>query len=223
MAIRVLIVDDHHLFRRGLREACEAQAGLVVVGDADNGQRAVELVGQLRPDVVLMDIQMPLMDGVQATRLITHDYPDTRVIMLTVFQDDEYVFEALKAGACGYLLKDVEEEKLLQAVRTVYEGGGLMNTRIAARVLEEFRRLSHDLQPEPAAEELLAQVEDLTPAEMEVLRLVAQGKDNGEIAVQLRLSDKTIANRVSTIYQKLQVNNRVQAALYALRRGWVDL
>jgi DNA-binding NarL/FixJ family response regulator len=214
--IRVLIADDHRLFRQGLRQICEIVGRFEVVGEADNGQEAVELTCQLEPDVVLMDINMPVLDGVQATSLITQDHPSARVVILTMYRQDNYVFEAIKAGARGYLLKDADEQDLIDAVRAVHRGEALIEPSLATRLLAEFRRLSHD-QSETSG------TEELTKGEMEVLRLVAQGLDNKTIADQLALSEKTIANRLSNIYQKLQVNNRTQATLLALRRGWATL
>ena len=215
-AIRVLIADDHRLFRLGLRQACESANDLEVVGEAKNGHEAVELTRRCRPDVVLMDINMPIMDGVEATRRIVEHDPSVRVIMLTIYRQDRYVFEAIKAGARGYLLKDVDEHELLEAIRAVHRGEALINPALATRVLDEFRRLS-----QVASE--AADVEMLTKGEMEVLRLVAQGASNKEIAAQLHLAESTVSNRLHDIYQKLHVNNRTQAALLALRRGWAQL
>jgi DNA-binding NarL/FixJ family response regulator len=226
--IRLLIVDDHQFFRWGLRLACELEEDFDVVGEAENGQEAVELARRTRPDIVLMDIEMPILDGVQATGLITEENPETRVLVLTVFQKDEYVFEAIKAGAWGYLLKGVDEQALGEAIRAAHRGDVLIDAHVAAKVLEEFRRLSEteaqDQQVDAETDwQADVEMERLTESEMDVLRLVAQGKDNRTIARQLSLSEKTITNRLSIIYQKLRVNSRVQAALYALRRGWVQL
>ncbi len=214
LPIRVLIADDHRLFRQGLRQICETLGQFEVVGEAENGQEAVELARRLKPDVVLMDIQMPVLDGVEATRLITADNPAVRVIILTMYKQDRYVFEAIKAGARGYLLKDVDEQEFVEAVRAVHRGEALINPALATRLLDEFRRLS-----QIAADE----TEPLTPGEMDVLRMVAQGADNKTIADQLAISEKTVANRLSEIYQKLHVASRTQAALVALRRGWARL
>ena len=235
--IRLLIVDDHQFFRWGLRLACELEEDFEVVGEAENGQEAAELARRVRPDVVLMDIEMPILDGVQATGLITEENPDTRIIVLTVFQKDEYVFEAIKAGAWGYLLKGVDEQTLGEAIRAAHRGDVLIDAQVAARVLEEFRRLSkteaQTKQDEQETQDRYVdtekdwptdvELERLTESEMDVLRLVAQGNDNRTIAGQLSLSEKTITNRLSIIYQKLRVNSRVQAALVALRKGWVGL
>ncbi|MFN3763337.1 MAG: response regulator [Anaerolineae bacterium] len=210
--IRVLIADDHRLFRQGLRQICETVGRLEVVGEAENGQEAVELALRLRPDVVLMDIRMPVLDGVEATRRITACAPSVRIIILTMYRQDQYVFEAIKAGARGYLLKDIDEQELVDAVRAVHRGEALIDPALAARLLEEFRRLSQG-----------AVEEELTPGEMEVLRLVAQGLDNKSIARELNLAERTVTNRLSEIYQKLHVASRTQAALVALRRGWASL
>jgi DNA-binding NarL/FixJ family response regulator len=214
--IRVLLADDHRLFRQGIRQICEILGGFEVVGEAENGQEAVEAARQLQPDIILMDINMPLLDGVQATSVITRNNPGTRVIVLTMYRQDQYVFEAIKAGARGYLLKDSDEQELLDTVHAVYRGEALIDPALATRVLDEFRRLSRMTMEE-------GPVESLTAGEMEVLRLVAQGADNKAIGERLSLSESTIANRLSTIYQKLHVNNRTQAALVALRRGWAVL
>jgi DNA-binding NarL/FixJ family response regulator len=214
--IQVLLADDHRIVRQGLRHVCELAGGLRVVGEAEDGRQAVKLAQQLRPDVILMDINMPVLDGVQATHLIVDANPSARVIVLTMYRQDRYVFEAIKAGARGYLLKDIDEQDLVAAIRAVHRGEALINPSLAVRLLDEFRRLSQwtDQAKEP---------ESLTRAEMEVLRLVAQGADNKAVAERLALSERTIANRLSSVYDKLHVNNRTQAALVALRRGWATL
>jgi DNA-binding NarL/FixJ family response regulator len=215
-AIRVLIADDHRIVRQGLRHVCERTGGFEVVGEAQNGQEAVEMARQLQPDVILMDVNMPVLDGVQATRFIVEAEPARRVIILTMYRQDRTVFEAIKAGARGYLLKDVDEQELVDAVGAVSRGEALINPSLAASLLDEFRRLSQ-------AADVAAGTENLTQAEMDVLRLVAQGADNRTVAERLILSERTVANRLSTIYEKLHVNNRTQAALVALRRGWAEL
>ena len=215
-SIRVLIADDHTIVRQGLRHVCERTGGFVVVGEAENGQEALKMARELRPDVILMDVNMPVLDGVQATSFIVEADPSMRVIILTMFRQDRYVFEAIKAGARGYLLKDVDEQELVDAIQAVYHGDALINSSLATSLLDEFRRLS----------QAAAQSEDtecLTQGEMDVLRLVAQGTDNKAVAKRLVLSERTVANRLSAIYEKLHVNNRTQAALVALRRGWAQL
>jgi DNA-binding NarL/FixJ family response regulator len=214
--IRILIADDHRLFRQGLRQICESKGGFEVIAEAENGRVAVDLVSRLRPDVILMDIRMPELDGVQATSFITEANPAAKVIVLTMHREDQFIFDAIRAGARGYLLKDVDAETLLEAIRQVARGEALIDPLVATKVLGEFRRLSDPNAAQPP-------LEQLTEGEMNVLRYVAQGLDNREIAEHLVLSESTIANRLRDIYQKLYVNNRTQAALYALRRGWATL
>jgi len=218
LPIRLLLVDDQQFFRRGLRQVCEAEPDMVIVGEAGDGEIAVTLVPQLHPDVILMDIRMPVIDGVEATRLITAANPAARIIILTMFGQDEFVLEAIKAGAWGYLLKDTAEDTLLQAIRTVARGEALLDARVTTKLLLEFRRLADSTTlPAPPPLETLAEIE------VAILRLVALGEENVVIAQHLHLAEKTVANRLSTIYQKLHVTNRVQAALYALRYGLADL
>lgn len=215
-SIRILIVEDHHIFRMGLRRACESDPDVQVIGEACDGQEAVEFSRKLKPDVILMDINMPGMDGIEATRQIAQENGRVGIIMLTVIRDDTHIFEAIKAGARGYLLKDVNEEELLHSIHVVNRGEGLIDPEIAARVLEEFRRIS---QNGNGSQEF----EQLTDVEMEILCRVAQGKENIEISTEMSISEKTVVNRLSTIYQKLHVNNRTQAALFALRKGWTSI
>lgn len=214
-SIRVLIADDHRIVRQGLRHVCEL-GGLTVVGEAEDGREAVKLARRLRPGVILMDINMPILDGVQATRLIVEANLSARVIILTMYRQDRYVFDAIKAGARGYLLKDVDEGDLVAAIRAVHRGEALINPGLAVKLLDEFRRLSQ-------VTDEMDDMDNLTQGEMDVLRLVARGVDNKTVAEQLALSERTVANRLSTVYEKLHVNNRTQAALVALRRGWATL
>ncbi len=216
MTIRILIADDHRLMRQGLREICEVRGGFEVVGEAANGREAVDMAVRLRPDVVLMDVAMPVLDGPAATCEILQRLPSARVIMLTIHQEDRYVFEAIKAGARGYLLKDADWQELVAAVRSVVHGEALLSPALAARVLDEFRRMKQVPQAE-------VEPEALTPSEMDVLLLVAQGADNKTIMERLHLSEKSVTNRLAAVYSKLRVTNRTQAALVALRRGWASL
>ena len=214
--IRVLLADDHHLFREGLRHICEAVGGFDVVGEAATGTEAVTMSRDLNPDVALMDIQMPEMDGVRATAAITGERPDARVIVLTMYRHDTYVFEAIKAGASGYLLKDSSGDDVVAAVRCVAQGGAIIPPEMASMVLAEFRRLAEGGRDGSSDERL-------TAAEMEVLLRVAQGEDNHQIAAALNITTKTVTNRLYTIFCKLHVKNRTQAALTALRKGWAGL
>jgi len=212
--IKVLIVDDHKLFRHGLRQICRSE-GLAVVGEAASGREAIEKACQLQPDVILMDLGMPGMSGVQATQQILAHSPNIRVIALTMFREDNHIVDAVRAGVSGYLLKNCEPTVLITAIKTVARGDALLDPAMAAKLLKEFRRI--DL---PFA---VNDSEAISPAEMDVLRLVAMGADNTDIADNLCLSQRTVGNRLTSIYQKLNVKNRTQAALYALKRGWVAL
>ena len=212
--IRILIVDDHKLFRHGLRQICRSE-GLSVVGEAASGQEAIEKACKLQPDVVLMDLGMPGLSGVQATQQILAHNPNIRVIALTMFREDNHIVDAVRAGVSGYLLKNCEPTVLVTAIKTVARGDALLDPAMTAKLLKEFRRI--DL---PFA---VNDSEAISPAEMDVLRLVAMGADNVDIADNLCLSQRTVGNRLTSIYQKLNVKNRTQAALYALKRGWVAL
>lgn len=210
--IRVLLADDQRLMRDGLRTLLELEDDLEVVGEAENGRVAVDLAGELRPDVILMDVRMPEMDGVEATRQLTARRPECRVIILTTFDDDSIIFEGLRAGALGYLLKDVSGEELAAAVREVHRGGALIQPSIARKVLAEFSRL-------PAAPVSQSANEKFSDREMEILKLVGRGLSNKEIALRLSLTEGTVKNYVSAILQKLGVQDRTQAALKARELG----
>ncbi|HSN77569.1 MAG TPA: response regulator transcription factor [Anaerolineae bacterium] len=212
--IRVLIADDHTLVRQGLRQLCEGLGGYTVVAEAKDGNQAVALACATQPDVILMDIVMPGLNGVAAIRQIVRERPAARIIALTMYREEQYMLEAIRAGARGYLLKTVDAGELIAAIEAVHRGDYLIDPLIAARVLSEF----HLAAPPQASH-----VEPLTEGEMAVLRLVAQGVDNQGIAQALNYSVYTVANRLRTIYEKLHVSNRTQAALYALRHGWVAL
>jgi NarL family two-component system response regulator LiaR len=211
--IRLLIADDHTLVRQGLRQLCEGMGGFTVVAEAEDGVQAVALARTTQPDVILMDIVMPEVDGVQAIRQIVHDNPTARIIALTMYREEQYMLLAIRAGARGYLLKTVDAGKLIAAIEAVHRGDYLIDPIIASRVLSEL----HLIAPE------LPHNEPLTESEMAILRLVAHGVENQEIAQVLNYSVYTVANRLRTIYEKLHVTNRTQAALYALRQGWATL
>ncbi len=212
--IRVLLVDDQRLMREGLRILLELEPDLEVVGEAGDGQAALAAYAALRPDVVLMDVRMPGMDGVEATRRLRERWPEARVIILTTFDNDEYVFEGLRAGALGYLLKDVSGQELAEAVRTVAAGGALIEPSVARKVLAEFARLAPPARPIEAGLST-----PLSEREREVLRLLALGLTNREIATRLHLAEGTVKNYVTSILQKLGVRDRTQAALRAREMG----
>jgi len=212
--IRILIVDDQRLMREGLATLLELEDDLEIAGEAEDGQAALDQYEGLRPDVVLMDIRMPRMDGVEATRRLRQRWPDARVIILTTFDDDAYVFDGLRAGALGYLLKDVSGQELAEAVRKVAAGGALIEPSVARKVLAEFTRLT-----EPARPAIDHLPEPLSERELEILRLVTAGASNRQIAGQLFLAEGTVKNYISTILGKLGVEDRTQAALRARELG----
>ena len=212
--VRVLIVDDHDLFRSGLRNLLEDE-GVQVIGEAAAGQEALTIVRELAPDVVVMDLNMPGMGGVEATRHISTIAPLTRVLMLTISDQDNDVIDAILAGACGYLLKDSSIQELIQGIRSAAVGESLISPTIAAKVLQRLRSTSPHTE---VAETIRAELSD---REIEVLKLIANGKDNAQIARDLFISPKTVKNHISNILMKLQIENRIQAAVYAVRSGIV--
>ena len=212
--IRILLVDDQALFREALRTLLSAQPDLEVVGEAANGEEALVAAARLRPGVVLMDLRMPLLDGVAATRRLQALALACKVIVLTTFDDDEYVFEGLRAGAVGYLLKDTPSAKLFEAIRAAARGESFLQPSIAAKVVAEFARLSR--LPAAPSEPL---AEPLSERELEILRLVARGDSNRAIAAALVIAEGTVKNHVTSILSKLQVQDRTQAALKARDLG----
>jgi DNA-binding NarL/FixJ family response regulator len=216
--IRILLCDDHAMFRQGLRSILETENAFRVIGEASSGREAVRYALQTRPDIIVMDIQMPELDGVAATKDILAEWPEAKVIILTMYRQDTYVFEAIKVGARGYLLKDADANDLIDSIRRVSEGETLLNADMAASILAEFKRVK-EVTPEHAEHKL----SDLTEREAAILRLLAQGASNQEIAEKLEVSEKTVRNRLSEIFSKLRLNNRTQAALYALREGIATL
>lgn len=220
-SVRVLVADDHALIRQGVIRASVRKGGFHVVGEAEDGRAAVEQARRLEPDVILMDIRMPHLDGTGATAQIIAARPATRVIILTVHDDEQSVLRAIEAGASGYLLKTTDADDLVEAVRRVHAGDVLIDAAMVSHVVDAFRRLS-ERGREPAAA-TAAEFEELTEGEMDVLRRVALGEDNAEIALCLSLATTTVRNRLCEVYRKLRVNNRTRAALEALRRGWVSL
>lgn len=215
--IRVLIVDDHTLFRRGLRGLLETQEDIEVVGEAANGLEAVEKTRELMPDLILMDIWMPQCNGLEATRRIKQEMPYVRIVVLTVSDDDYTLFEAIKAGAQGYLLKDLDPEELFTLIRGVMRGEAPISRSLAARILNEFAR-------NVRRDEGLGQIQPplLTQREKEVLQLLVEGYTNKEIAQKLNIAENTVKNHLRNIMEKLHLQNRVQLAVYALKKGIVS-
>lgn len=211
--IRILIVDDHDIVREGQRALIETEPGMELVGEAKNGIEAVELAERLQPDVILMDLHMPKKDGVEAITEIKGENPESRILVLTSFNEDENVYAAIKAGAMGYLLKDSSPQKILKSIRKVYQGETSIGPRIAQKLMREIQRTSDS----PPTEE------PLTIREMEVIQLIAKGLSNQEIAEKLVISERTARTHITHILGKLHLANRTQAAIYALREGLADL
>jgi DNA-binding NarL/FixJ family response regulator len=210
--IRVLIADDHQLFRQGLRQLLELEPDIEVVGEVGDGLKVQEAVENLKPDVVLMDINMPTVDGVAATREIVRSNPNIGVIILTMYKEDSYVFQAIRAGARGYLLKSASSSEVVDAVRAVYRGASLLDPMMTTKVLKEFRRLSETL----GADDGLG---GLTETEIKILKLVAAGLSNRDIARELNFAESTVKNKLSVLFEKINVEDRTQAAIYAITHG----
>ena len=221
--IRVLLADDQDIIRTGLTIILNHQADIEVIGQAADGAEAIDLAKKLQPDVILMDIKMPQLNGIQATRQIVTALPKTQIIILTTYDTDDGVFDGIRAGAIGYLLKDTSGDNLAEAVRGALRGESQIDPTVARKVLREFQQLAtrRSTTPQPVAEE--EPLERLTDREEEVLKLLAGGLANKEIAQQLSLSEGTVKNHISAILMKLHANDRTQAVLTALKRGLVDL
>lgn len=215
-AIRILIVDDHPLIRQGLKKVLELEEEISVVGEAANGEEALDLSRKLKPDVVLMDVNMPGMGGIEATARIRGDVPSTKVLILTIHDDDGYVMQTMRGGAAGYLLKDVEPRNLVDAIRIVHKGGSYIHPTIAAKLMGEINRLSTGGKPPKA-------VQTLTRREIDVLRCLARGCSNRDIAGELFISEKTVKNHISSIFHKLNVTDRTQALIKGLKMNLVNL
>ena len=210
--IRVLIADDHAIVRKGLRALLATEPGIEIVGEAQDGKQAITEAHRLRPDVILMDLVMPRLDGIAAIRHISTQQPETRILVLTSFSTDDKIFPAVKAGALGYLLKDSGPDELISAIRQVHQGESSLHPHVARKLLEELTRPSSQPDSDP-----------LSDREIEVLQLVAQGQSNQQIAARLAIKEATVRTHVSNILNKLHLSSRTQAALYALRAGLASL
>lgn len=211
--IRLMLVDDHTVVRDGLASMLSSQEDFEVAGHANNGREAVERVAALQPDVILMDLRMPEMGGVEAMHAISSERPDTRFIVLTTYDDDDHLFQAIEAGAKGFLLKDTSREDLFEAVRAVHRGESGIEPGVAARVLDRFVQLSREETHAPL----------LSERELEVLQLMAKGSANKEIAAMLTISDSTVKTHIANIFQKLDVRGRTEAVTHALQAGIIKL
>ncbi|MFZ3171750.1 MAG: response regulator transcription factor [Carboxydocellales bacterium] len=218
--IKLLIADDHSLIREGITKILSLEPRITVVGEAADGEEAIARVSELHPDIILMDLNMPRLSGIEATKQIIKLYPEVKIIALTVHDEDERIFEVIKAGVSGYILKDVDPDSLIQTILSVYAGETVIHPTITSRLLSEFSRLTAVAK---AAEEREAITDLLTHREMEILKHIAQGKSNKEIADALYISEKTVKNHISNIFRKIQVEDRTQAALFAVKTKLVEL
>ena len=216
--VKVLITDDHRVVREGLSAILETKEEIEIVGEAKDGGEAVEKARQLLPDVIVMDVSMPGMTGVEATRIIKRELPHIGIIALTMYEDQQYIFDLVRAGATGYLLKDSDSTEILAAIRAISKGESLIHPSVASKILAEFSLLAEGKGKKKSLLE-----HDLTEREITVLRLVADGKTNKEIANVLDLSEKTVKNHVRNIFHKLHVYDRTQAAILAIRKGIIEL
>ncbi|MET3292380.1 UNVERIFIED_CONTAM: DNA-binding NarL/FixJ family response regulator [Brevibacillus sp. OAP136] len=223
MKIKILLVDDHAVVLRGLQFFLSMQKDFEIVGEAENGKEALEKVASCQPDVVLMDMVMPVMDGIEATRLIKKTYPDVKILVLTSFSDQDYVLPALQAGAVGYLMKDMKPDQIVEAIRGSYSGNIQLHPDVTSKLMAQVTAAPAE-QPPLAAPVQTGEKhhETLTKREKEVLCLLAQGCSNKEIAAVLVIAEKTVKTHVSSILGKLNLSDRTQAALYAIKHGYVD-
>jgi DNA-binding NarL/FixJ family response regulator len=210
--IQILLVDDHPIVRKGTKEMLEPHPDLLVIGEASDGREALAFVGSTRPDVILMDVSMPGMNGIEATKQIKQHHPSIAVLVLTSFDDDAYVFALLEAGAAGYILKNAREEELIHAIRAVFHGESALHPAIAKKVLNRF-----SAQPTEIFEG-----EGLSPRELEVLRAAASGNTNKEIAKVLDISPRTVQVHLANVFSKLNVGSRTEAVLFGIKKGWID-
>lgn len=221
MPIKVMIADDHTLLRQGLRNVLELEPELEIVGEASDGEDAVQKVGVFQPDVVLLDLNMPKMNGIEVARWVKSHHPDIQIVILTIHEDENYMFEVIRAGALGYLLKDVEPVMLVKAIRTVAAGQSFIYPTLTGRLVGEFARLATAAnQYQPRC--FRPHPDRLTVREMDILKLLVCGLTNQEIASRLYLSEKTIKNHLTSVFRKFAVNDRTQAALYAIKHKIVD-
>lgn len=223
--IDIILIDDHKLFREGIKKILDFEPNLRVIAEGNDGNDAIRLMEEHDPDIILMDINMPEMNGVEATSKLIEQYPDAHVIILSIHDDESYVTHALKTGARGYLLKEMDSNSLIEAIHVVHSGGSYLHPKVTHNLVQEFRRLS--LEKDSYAVEQRIQYEKplhlLTNRECQVLQLMAEGNSNRSISEKLYISEKTVKNHVSNILQKMRVRDRTQAVVKAIRNGWVEV
>lgn len=230
--VKLILADDHQLFREGLKRIINMEDDMEVVGECGDGIQVIELCNEIQPDVVLMDINMPLENGVAATERLKLIFPDIKIIILSIHDDESYVFETLRKGASGYLLKDMEAESLINAIRSVVAGHAYIHPKVTGKLINQLRRMTYldhtgVAEGNPAHDSALRYIDSpsspLTKREAEVLRLMAEGRSNKSIGEYLYISEKTVKNHVSSILQKMEVDDRTQAVIIAIKNGWVTL
>lgn len=225
--VDIVLIDDHKLFREGIKRIIDFETSFQVVAEGEDGTEATELVKEYNPDVVLMDINMPYVNGVQATSELVSLFPETYVIILSIHDDENYVTHALQTGARGYLLKEMDADALIEAIKIVSEGGSYLHPKVTHNLVEEYRRLSSEQQSFEGSEkgtiEYRKPLHLLTKRECQILQLLAEGNSNRSVSEKLYISEKTVKNHVSNILQKMKVNDRTQAVVTAIRNGWVEV
>lgn len=222
--IKIVLIDDHKLFREGVKRILEFEPSFEVVAEGNDGTEAAKLVKENEPDVVLMDINMPNANGIEATADLVRYFPETKVIILSIHDDENYVTHALKTGAQGYLLKEMDSDSLIEAIRVVSEGGSYLHPKVTHNLVKEYRRLASDNASDSNQRvEYQKPLHLLTKRECQVLQLLADGKSNRAVAETLYISEKTVKNHVSNILQKMNVNDRTQAVVTAIKNGWVEV
>ncbi|MFO1444402.1 response regulator transcription factor [Bacillus sp. Bva_UNVM-123] len=225
MTTKIVIIDDHQLFREGVKRILDFEKSFAVVAEGDDGSEAISLVEEHHPDVIIMDINMPNINGVEATRQLIEKYPESKVIILSIHDDENYVSHALKTGASGYLLKEMDADALVEAVKVVADGGSYLHPKVTHNLVNEYRRLAAEESGQGYTQqvEIRRPLHLLTRRECEVLQLLADGKSNRGIGEAIFISEKTVKNHVSNILQKMNVNDRTQAVVVAIKNGWVEV
>ncbi len=222
--IKIALIDDHKLFREGVKRILSYEPSFEVVAEADDGNKAHEIVEQYQPDIVLMDINMPDVNGIEATRQLIESFSNVKVIILSIHDDENYVHHALQTGAQGYLLKEMDTESLMEAIRVVHEGGSYLHPKVTHNLVKEYRKLAEENQSSKLSQiEYQKPLHILTKRECQVLQLLSEGQSNRKVAETLVISEKTVKNHVSHILQKMDVADRTQAVVTAIRNGWVEV